>query len=195
MHFDKRFFTYIFTAVFSLICLSGCGHSTHQKELADFSVAMTDFTQKVKAANDNINALDSTNPDSVSELLFLLDNLELEFEALSETPVPEQYKSISDLSSEAKENMANAVDYYHIAFESTTFSVDDADIAYQYYTRAMTRIQYIGYVLAGDIPEDERVTVLEETSDNVLIEKLLNKSNGEITTGEILDDLDDLFNK
>ena len=73
--------------------------------------------------------------------------------------------------------------------------MDDADIAYQYYTRAMTRIQYIGYVLAGDIPEDERVTVLEETSDNALIEKLLNKSTGEITTGEILDDLDDLFIK
>ena len=69
--------------------------------------------------------------------------------------------------------MTNAVSYYHSAYEAEEFSEEDADIAYQYYTRAMTRVQYIGYILIGEIPEGDNITVHEETMENKLLDKLL----------------------
>lgn len=46
-------------------------------------------------------------------------------------------------------------------------------IAYEYYTRAMTRVQYIGYILVGEIPEGENITIHEETIENGLLNTLL----------------------
>ena len=51
--------------------------------------------------------------------------------------------------------MTNAVSYFHSAYEGEAFDEQDADVAYQYYTRAMVRIEYIGYVLVGEIPEND----------------------------------------
>ena len=49
--------------------------------------------------------------------------------------------------------MTNAVSFYHDAYDTGIYDKEAADIAYEYYTRAMTRIQYIGYILVGEIPE------------------------------------------
>ena len=37
----------------------------------------------------------------------------------------------------------------------------------------MTRVQYIGYILVGEVPEGENITVQEEMMENKLLDKLL----------------------
>lgn len=157
----------------TVLCLSGCGNTDEEKELADFSSSISDFTTVIKNANDQINAIDTSSSDASEQLLEILDHLDTEFQELAELPVPEQYKSIESLADEASTNMTNAVSYYHAAYEAEEFSEQDADVAYEYYTRAMTRVQYIGYVLVGEIPEGENITIHEETIENKLLDTLL----------------------
>ena len=45
-------------------------------------------------------------------------------------------------------------------------------VAYQYYTRAMMRISYIGTILQGEIPEGDNITVYETNVSNELIDKI-----------------------
>lgn len=164
--------TVMITSVLSLL-LTGCGSTEEEKELADFSSSISDFTSAIQQADSEINELDVSKEDAVEDLLAILDTLDSEFQDLAELSVPEQYHSIESLADEASENMTTAVSYFHSAYEAETFNEQDADIAYQYYTRAMTRIEYIGYVLVGEIPENDRVTVYEESNDRKLIEKIL----------------------
>lgn len=160
-----------------MLGLCACGSTAEEKELADFSEAMSDFTESIEEADTKINELDTTKNESVDELLSLLDGLDAEFQELAELSVPEQYQSIEKLADEASENMSNAVSYFHTAYEAEEFDSDSADIAYQYYTRAMTRVEYIGYVLVGEIPENENVTVEEGTEDSRFIDKLLDNED------------------
>lgn len=158
----------------TIFCLNGCGNTTEEeKELADFSASISEFTAVIKDADEQINTIDTSSEDASEELLEILDNLDKEFQDLAQLSIPEQYKSIEELADEASANMTNAVSYYHSAYEAEEFSEEDADIAYQYYTRAMTRVQYIGYILIGEIPEGDNITVHEETMENKLLDKLL----------------------
>lgn len=164
----------ILAVMVTIICLGGCNTKTdEEKMLADFSASISDFTTTIKEADQQINAIDATSEEAPSELLTILDGLDEEFKKLSELTVPEQYKSIEDLADEACTNMSNAVSYYHSAYDTGVYNEQDADIAYQYYTRAMTRIQYIGYILVGEVPEGENITVQEEMMENTLLDKLL----------------------
>lgn len=164
----------IFVLLTTIFCLNGCGNATEEeKELADFSASISEFTAVIKDADEQINTIDTSSEDASEELLEILDNLDKEFQELAQLSIPEQYKSIEELADEASTNMTNAVSYYHSAYEEEEFSEEDADIAYQYYTRAMTRVQYIGYILIGEIPEGDNITVHEETMENKLLDKLL----------------------
>ena len=164
----------LLTIMATVICLSGCSAKTdEEKKLADFSSSISDFTNVIKEADAQIDAIDATNQDAPAELLEILDGLDDEFKKLSELAVPEQYKSIEELADEASTNMSNAVSYYHSAYDTGVYNEQDADIAYQYYTRAMTRVQYIGYILVGEVPEGENITVQEEMMENKLLDKLL----------------------
>ena len=183
---------YLIATITTVMCLTACGHTTEEKELADFSASISDFTAAIQDANQQINELDVNDAKSSDELLSILDNLDTEFKNLAELPVPEQYQSIETLADEASENMTNAVSYFHSAYESEEFNEQDADVAYQYYTRAMTRVEYIGYVLVGEIPENDHVTVQEqELNDNRFIDKLLDNdqetSVEETTTAVIVE--------
>lgn len=173
MMMKKKSFT-ILAVMATVIFLGGCSTKTdEEKMLANFSSSVSNFTTTIKEANDQINAIDATSEDAPSELLTILDGLDEEFKKLSELTVPEQYKSIEDLADEASTNMSNAVSYYHSAYDTGIYNAQDADIAYQYYTRAMTRVQYIGYILVGEVPEGENITVQEEMMENPLLDKLL----------------------
>ena len=128
---------YIIGTLTTVLCLTACGHTNEEKELADLSV-------------------------------------------------PEQYQSIETLADEASKNMTNAVSYFHSAYEGEAFDEQDADVAYQYYTRAMVRIEYIGYVLVGEIPENDHVTVQEqELNDTRFIDKILDNNDEEQSTSEM----------
>ena len=158
----------------TVLCMSGCNTSTtEEKELADFSASISNFTSVIQEANVEINSIDVSSTDAPAQLLEILDGLDTEFKNLAELTVPEQYKSIEDLAAEASTNMSNAVSFYHSAYDTGIYNEEDANIAYEYYTRAMTRIQYIGYILVGEIPEGENITVQEEMMENKLLDKLL----------------------
>lgn len=176
---------YILASVVAALCLCACGHTEEERELADFSASISDFTAAIQDADQQINELDTTTEDASDRLLELLDGLDEEFKSLAELSVPEQYQSIETLADEASENMTNAVSYFHSAYEAEEFNEQDANVAYQYYTRAMTRVEYIGYVLVGEIPENDHVTVQEqEINDNSFIDKLLDNNSEEQATTE-----------
>ncbi len=166
----------IFAIMTTILCLGGCDTKTEEeKELADFSAIISDFTAVIKDADAQINALDAASADAPKELLTILDELDEEFKNFSNLAVPEEYKSIEDLADEASTNMSSAVSFYHSAYDTGVYNEQDADIAYQYYTRAMTRVQYIGYVLVGEVPEGENITVHEETIESKLLDRLLHE--------------------
>lgn len=166
--------TILFAACLLIIFTTGCGkQSTQEKELSEFSQSMAEFAIQIQNADEEINEIDIQNVNATQDLLNILDNLAETFYELSEAPVPAHYQGIEDLADEAYENMANAVSFYHSAYETVPFSTEDAQIAFQYYTRAMTRVEYIGYVLTGNVPENENITVYEKSDDSQIVNKIL----------------------
>ena len=177
---------YIIGTLTTVLCLTACGHTNEEKELADFSSSISSFTASIQDANQQINELDVNDANASQELLSILDGLDEKFNELADLSVPEQYQSIETLADEASENMTNAVSYFHSAYEGEAFDEQDADVAYQYYTRAMVRIEYIGYVLVGEIPENDHVTVQEqELNDTRFIDKILDNNDEEQSTSEM----------
>ena len=177
---------YIIGTLTTVLCLTACGHTNEEKELADFSSSISSFTASIQDANQQINELDVNDANASQELLSILDGLDEKFKELADLSVPEQYQSIETLADEASENMTNAVSYFHSAYEGEAFDEQDADVAYQYYTRAMVRIEYIGYVLVGEIPENDHVKVQEqELNDTRFIDKILDNIDEEQSTSEM----------
>ena len=177
---------YIIGTLTTVLCLTACGLTNEEKELADFSSSISSFTASIQDANQQINELDVNDANASQELLSILDGLDEKFEELADLSVPEQYQSIETLADEASKNMTNAVSYFHSAYEGEAFDEQDADVAYQYYTRAMVRIEYIGYVLVGEIPENDHVTVQEqELNDTRFIDKILDNNDEEQSTSEM----------
>lgn len=177
---------YIIGTLITVLCLTACGHTNEEKELADFSSSISSFTASIQDANQQINELDVNDANASQELLSILDGLDEKFKELADLSVPEQYQSIETLADEASENMTNAVSYFHSAYEGEAFDEQDADVAYQYYTRAMVRIEYIGYVLVGEIPENDHVKVQEqELNDTRFIDKILDNNDEEQSTSEM----------
>ena len=177
---------YIIGTLTTVLCLTACGHTNEEKELADFTSSISSFTASIQDANQQINELDVNDANASQELLSILDGLDEKFKELADLSVPEQYQSIETLADEASKNMTNAVSYFHSAYEGEAFDEQDADVAYQYYTRAMVRIEYIGYVLVGEIPENDHVTVQEqELNDTRFIDKILDNNDEEQSTSEM----------
>lgn len=177
---------YIIGTLTTVLCLTACGHTNEEKELADFSSSISSFTASIQDANQQINELDVNDANASQELLSILDGLDEKFKELADLSVPEQYQSIETLADEASENMTNAVSHFHSAYEGEAFDEQDADVAYQYYTRAMVRIEYIGYVLVGEIPENDHVKVQEqELNDTRFIDKILDNNDEEQSTSEM----------
>lgn len=162
-------------AVAMSACLFGCGGANDdEKAVAEFSSKISDFTEYIKDADAQINSLDANDKASVDSLLDILDDMDKEFQELAEIDAPMQYQDVEKLADEASENMSLAISCYHSFFEGGTYSEEDASSASMYYARAMKRVKYIGYMLAGgEIPEEENVTIYEDTNDSNLLHKWL----------------------
>ena len=171
----------LFIAVTMSAFLLGCGGANDdEKALADFSSKISDFTEYIKDADSQINGLDVSNKASVDSLLSILDNMDEEFQELAKIDAPMQYQDVEKLADEASENMSLAVSCYHSFFEGETYSEEEASSAYMYYTRAMKRVKYIGYMLTGgEIPEEENVIIYEDTNDSNILHKWLSDDEEE----------------
>lgn len=168
-------------AVTMSACLFGCsGANDDEKALADFSSKISDFTEYIKDADTQINSLDVNDKASIDSLLSILENMDEEFQELAKIDAPMQYQDVEKLADEASENMSLAVSCYRSFFEGETYSEEDASSAYMYYTRAMKRVKYIGYMLTGgEIPEEENVTIYEDTNDSNILHKWLSDDEEE----------------
>lgn len=171
----------LFAALLGAVCLSGCGNtSDEEKELASFSTSVSEFTNYISESGEKINNLDVNKKESAEELLAILDDMDAEFAKFAELKAPDIYESVETLADGASTNMSMAVSYYHSAYEADEFNTDDADVAYQYYTRAMKNIKGIGYVLSGEeIPTDEDITVYEKSNDGHILDKWLSGDEDE----------------
>lgn len=162
----------VFTMTSAFFLLTGCSSSKSEKELAAFSQSITNFSSYMTSMDEKISGIDYNTDSAREDLLSCLDDLNSAFAKLADMDVPDQYASIEPLADEASDNMSQAVALYHSALENDVFNKNDADIAYQYYTRAMTRISYIGTILQGELPEGDNITVYETNASNELIEKI-----------------------
>ena len=157
----------------SIFCLTGCSNETTQ-ELAIYQASMETFCDNITYLNGEINKLDGSGENDIHELLSHLDTLNDQFAQLAELSVPEQFENVADLASEASENMNMAVEYYHQAYEGEKFNQNYADAAFEYYSRANLRLNYILRILHGETITDENVvytTETEETSEDTSFEQ------------------------
>ena len=83
------------------------------------------------------------------------------YKTMAETPVPEEFSGIADISVEAADYMQKANEFYHMAYDND-FDSDSEMLASQYYERANNRAMVILQVLHGEVPSVEGVSVDEE---------------------------------
>lgn len=145
-------FSYIAIILLLVSLLTGCGQKK-DAGIEAFQTQLNDFTAAVTQLDSDINSINPDSDDAVAQLLSYYDSLAAEFETLAAIPVPEKYSDISRLSSKANDYMAEAVSYYHIAFESETLSSQDMmdmiTLASSYYEKSFEFVNYIGQVLMG----------------------------------------------
>ena len=152
------YFTVLITFVF--FTLTGCGKEN--VALNTYKDEMSSFCADINEQNDIINAIDPTSETATEDLLASLDILNEEFTALAEMEVPEEFTAVETLADEAGSYMTDAVNMYHYVFSADEFDNASLEVANENYNRAIKRIQYIGDILVGNIPDGEDVSVSYE---------------------------------
>ena len=153
------------TLIFLSAVLIGC--SKTDDTLQQYKSDMTDFTHTVDELVTSIDNIDLESDTRTEELLEYLDEMDTAFAEMSEYEVPEQFSNIEELADEASANLSEAVSLYHQAFESPEeLDTNMLDAALEYYNRAFKRLDYIGTILQGELPEDENITIIHETEED-----------------------------
>lgn len=155
-----------FAILLTALVVTGCGKNDAADELSTYKASMTTFCDNISYINDQINSLDGTGESDVEDLLKNLDTLNEQFAQMAELTVPDKFGAVEDLADGASENMSMAVSYYHEAYDSDVFNQNYADAAYEYYTRANTRLNYILQILHGEEISDENVKYITEDSES-----------------------------
>ncbi len=159
---SKQTLLLILSALLAISLLTGCGKSNSAGELEAYHASMTTFCDNISYINDQLNALDGTGESDVEELLKNLDLLNDQFSQMAELTVPAEFATAEKLADEASKNMNSAVSYYHQAYGSETFNQNYADAAYEYYTRANTRLVYILQILHQEKIADDKVKLITD---------------------------------
>lgn len=144
------------------VSLMGCGNN---EELDKYYDEMSTFSTNVSGIKQSMDELDTTDPNSVTELLGYLDAMETEFEVLSNMNVPKQFSGNETLADEAYEYMTQAVALFHEYYDDSESDYSTFETASENYSRAMKRIEYISTLLKGEVPEGDGVNVEEQDYD------------------------------
>ncbi len=134
------------------LLFSGCGKK--DPALEAYKTNMNQFFENIKIFDSSINAINPESETATQDLLSLLDSMNTSFSQMASLTVPDDFPGVADLATEATEYMAEAVSYYHQAYEGDTYDANLADVARQNYERANVRLQYIVSILHGNIPEE-----------------------------------------
>lgn len=130
--------------------LTGCGKNA---ELENYKANMNQFFENIRVIDSSMNAIDPNSETAVTELLSLLDTMNTSFEQMASLEVPDGFPGVEELADEASQYMAEAVSYYHQAYDGE-YDATMEDVARQNYERANVRFQYIVSILHGNIPEE-----------------------------------------
>ena len=142
---------------------TGCGNK-ESEALEQYKTEMTAFRENVSGLVDTIDNIDPNDESSIHELLSCLDEMETEFAKMGNLEVPQQFASVEELADDAAANLSKSVSLYHQAFDDAeAVNPQYAEAAREYYARAFKRVEYIGTILSGELPDDENVTVVTET--------------------------------
>ena len=172
---NKRFKVLSITIAAICILATGCGKK-EDPELEAYRESMTSFYDKLSQYDGEINALDPDDEAAKIQLLDLLDQMNETYKTMSETPVPEEFSGIADISVEAADYMQKANEFYHMAYDND-FDSDSEMLASQYYQRANSRAQVILQVLHGEVPEGEGISV--ETQSTYEFSTIDSSTDGE----------------
>lgn len=142
-----------------VLWVTACGED---ETLNAYQEDMNTFFEHIADCNDGMNAIDPSAEDATQQLLSYLDRLQEEVAWMAELETPDQFSAADGLADEADENMKQAVELYHKAYEGETYDEATAEAAREYYDRANLRIQYIIMILHGEIPEGEGITYTED---------------------------------
>lgn len=160
----KKIMLFSVLLVCSSSLLTGCGKE--DEALNQYKENMTTFCESIMAQNDTINAIDPTSDTAVDELLGELDALNEAFTSLADMEVPDEFSAVETLADEAGDYMNEAVSLYHQVFAAEVMEQDTLEIANENYHRSMKRIQYIGDILMGQLPDGDDVSIIYEDSSS-----------------------------
>ena len=175
MLFNKRIKVLCIAIASVCLIMTGCGNKENP-ELEAYRESMTSFYDKLGEYDSKINALDPDDEAAKLQLLDLLDEMNETYAAMAQTPVPEQFSGIADISLEAADYMQKANEFYHMAYDNE-FDSDSEMLASQYYERANNRAQVILQVLHGEVPEGEGISV--ETQSTYEFSTIDSSTDGE----------------
>ena len=161
----------------AMVCLlmAGCGKK-EDPELEAYRESMTSFYDSLNQYDSELNALDPDDEAAKLQLLDIMDRMNSTYKAMAETPVPEEFSGIADISVEAADYMQKADEFYHMAYDNE-FDSDSEMLAAQYYERANSRAQVILQVLHGEVPEGEGISV--ETQSTYEFSTIDSSTDGE----------------
>lgn len=159
--------TWFLLAAFLLaLALTGCGKK--DDDLEQYKSEMTEFTNTINDLVSKIENIDLESETRTQELLGYLDEMDAAFVAMGNLEVPEQFANIEELADDASANLSKSVSLYHQAFDNPEdYDPQLIDAALEYYGRAFKRLDYIGTILQGDLPEDESITIIHESDEEV----------------------------
>jgi len=157
------------------LLVTGCGKK-EDPNLEAYRESMTTFYNDLNRYDNEINALDPDDEAAKIQLLDLLDQMNLTYKTMAETPVPDEFSGIADISLEAADYMQKADEFYHMAYDNE-FDSDSEMLAQQYYERANSRARVILQVLHGEVPEGEGISV--ETQSTYEFSTIDSSTDGE----------------
>ncbi len=141
---------------------TGCGNKENEA-LEQYKEEMTAFRENVSGLVETIDSIDPNDESGIGTLLSCLDEMEAEFSKMGNLEVPQQFASVEELADDAAANLSKSVSLYHQAFDQPdAVNPQYADAAREYYSRAFKRVEYIGTILSGELPDDENVTIVTE---------------------------------
>ncbi len=150
---------YLLLAILTVTFLTGCRDDS---DLLEYRKEVEAFYAELEERDKAINAISSDTQAASAELLDELDKVNVAFQEFAALEVPSEYKSVESLADEAAELMDEAVTQYHVAFSGETINEFDASLAYEKYSRAILRINYIGDLFQGKDLEGEGITIIYE---------------------------------
>lgn len=149
--------------ILSICVLTLAGCSKKDEQLENYKSEMQAFTERVTEIVTAIDNIDVSSDTRREELLGYLDELDEEFTNMGNLEVPQQFASVEELADDASANLSKSVALYHQAFDNVeNYDSQFVEAALEYWNRAFKRIEYIGILLQGELPDDESITIIHE---------------------------------